>query len=354
MGDVIGLGLTHFPPLMGPDAGLSRALRKMISDPGMPEELRTPDGWPEEMRREWGEDEGLAAAAAHRERVVAGLRTVRAALDEFDPDLVVVVADDQYENFREQGVPAFCVQAFEDMELYPWSDGEQSSFASNNVWGEGPQDTISFRGARELGKRVATALIDRGFEAAYAYEPLADFGLSHAFMNTLLYLDYDRTGFDYPVLPVAVNCYGRFVISHRGRYPSLTESVELADLDPPGPQPWRCFDFGAALGRVLAELPGRVALVASSSWSHGFLTRAHNFLYPDVESDLNLYEDFSNGRFGALRELDRDRVEASGQHEFLNWVALSGAAAELGLGVEFSDLVTTRIFNSDKCFAVLG
>lgn len=353
MGDLICLGLTHFPPLMGPDEGLSRALRRMLSDPGMPEHLREPGGWPAPMRAEWGDDEGLSAAASHRAGIVEGLRRVRQALDDFAPDLVVVCADDQYENFRETGVPAFCVQGYEDMTLHPWRDGEQADFADTNVWGEGPQDAIPFRGDRDSAKTIAAGLLDRGFDVAYAYEPLHAAGLSHAFMNTLLYLDYDRRGFGVPMVPVAVNCYGRFVVSHHGRYPRLTESVDPADLDPPSPHPWRCFDFGAALGRALAELPLRVALVASSSWSHGFLSRAHHFLYPDVEADERLYAELVDGRFDRFRALSRDDVEDAGQQEVLNWVCLAGAADELGLGVEYSTLVTTRIFNSDKCFAVL-
>jgi hypothetical protein len=40
--------------------------------------------------------------------------------------------------------------------------------------------------------------------------------VAHAFANTLLYLDLDRRGFDYPILPVTVNCYGREVIRNRG------------------------------------------------------------------------------------------------------------------------------------------
>jgi hypothetical protein len=353
VGDMLAAGITHFPPLMGPDAGFTFALERMLADPGMREELKDPANWPPEMRAEYGDDRGAAAAGAHRARVVEGLRRVRAAIDEFRPDVVLVWADDQYENFREGGVPAFCVEAFGDLVLHPWRDGEQARYASNNVWGEGPDDSIRFRGAPRFGKRMVQGLLDSGFDVSYAYEPQFADGLSHAFLNTLLYLDYDRRGFDYPVLPVAVNCYGRFVISHRGRFPDLTSSVEIDDLDPPPPQPWRCFDFGAACARIIAETGLRVAVVASSSWSHGFLTRKNHFLFPDVAADEAAYERFREGRFGELRGMSRDAIEQSGQPEILNWLCLAGAAAELGLEVAWSDLVTTRIYNSNKCFAVL-
>ena len=37
--------------------------------------------------------------------------------------------------------------------------------------------------------------------------------LGHAFENTVLLLDDDRVGFDYPLVPFSVNCYGRRVNS---------------------------------------------------------------------------------------------------------------------------------------------
>jgi hypothetical protein len=45
-------------------------------------------------------------------------------------------------------------------------------------------------------------------------------------------------------------------------------------------------------------------------------------------------------------------VEASGQHEILNWVCLAGAMTELNYQVEVIDFVETYVFNSSKCFAV--
>lgn len=354
MAEVIGLGMTHFPPFMGPDEAFSRAFHRMLASPAMNPKMKDPANWPADLREEYGDDKGRAAAARHREKIVEGLRTVRAALDEFRPDVVLVWSDDQYENFRETVVPAYCVKAYGDLELTPWANAEQSVFAHTNVWGEGPDRVFRMTGAREIGKKLTTALLEQGFDVAYAYEPGFEDGLPHAWMNTLMYLDYDRTGFDYPVLPVAVNGYGRFVISHKGRYPDLTRSVEPDDLDPPAPQPWRTFDFGAACARFLRDSPWRVALVASSSWSHGFLARANHFLYPDIESDQRRYQALVEGRYDEWRSVPLAELEAYGAGEVLNWVCLAGAANELGLRVRWSSLVTSRIFNSNKCFAVLS
>ena len=41
-------------------------------------------------------------------------RAVRKALDDFNPDLVLIWGDDQYENFREDIIPAFCVLGLDE------------------------------------------------------------------------------------------------------------------------------------------------------------------------------------------------------------------------------------------------
>jgi hypothetical protein len=80
MGQILGLGVTHFPPLSGPDENLGRILKRALDDPAVPERLRHPEGWPAAMREEYGDDAGLTAARHHREALVAGFRNARRAL----------------------------------------------------------------------------------------------------------------------------------------------------------------------------------------------------------------------------------------------------------------------------------
>jgi hypothetical protein len=126
------------------------------------------------------------------------------------------------------------------------------------------------------------------------------------------------------------------------------------DLDPPSPAPWRCFDLGAAAARVLAESPYRVALIASSSWSHAFLTPKNHLLYPDVPADRALYDALRDADYATWRERPLAAIEDSGQQEVLNWVCLMGAMQELGRRPTEADFVESWIFNSNKCFAVFA
>jgi len=344
MGAILGLGVTHVPLLAGRDEDMARILRRVLTDPDLPERARTPAGWPEPMRREWGADEGLTAARRHREALVTWFRKARRALDDFAPDLVVVWGDDQYENFREDVIPPFCVLAYDSIEHRPW---EKSPW--RNVWDEPKDATFTFKGHRAAAKRLASGLLEGGFDVAYAYTPLHH-PLGHAFMNTLLFLDYDRQGFPYPVVPFQVNCYGRRVIAQHGSMAALGAMSDEERLDPPSPAPWRCFDLGRAAARVMAASPWRVALIASSSWSHAFLTPKHHLLYPDVAADRAMYETLRAGDYDAWRSTPLARIEDSGQQEMLNWMCLIGAMEALDKKPVIQDYMETYILASDKCF----
>lgn len=52
---------------------------------------------------------------------------MRAAIDDFKPDFVLIWGDDQYENFREEIIPPYCISAHPGFEFGP---------PAKNVWVE--------------------------------------------------------------------------------------------------------------------------------------------------------------------------------------------------------------------------
>ena len=353
MGDVLGLGLTHWPPLNGNTERMTTALKFTINDPGLPEPYRTPAGWPEQMRAEWGADEGLSAATRHRDALVAEFRGMRTALDEFAPDVVIVWGDDQYENFQEDIIPPFCVLAYDTMEIKPWH-GRAMRLFGQNAWAEPEDKTFVFRGAPNIGKALVSSLLESGFDMSYAYQPLHYDGLPHPFVNTYLFLDYDRKGIDYPLVPIQVNCYGRVVIAQHGGFPKLTEPVTGDKFDPPSPAPWRCFDLGRAIARWANDSPWRVALIASASWSHAFLTAKNHWIYPDHDADRALYRALEDADWTTWRDWTLQQIEDSGQQELLNWHCLAGAMCELGRKPSYTSYFESWILNSNKAFAIFN
>ena len=268
MGDILGIGATHYPPGLVPDEYKPWPLARMLhTDPRIPARLKDPANWPEPMRAEWGTDEGIAAFKAHRARVFNAFRTIRDEIAAFRPDFILMWGDDQYENFREDVVPPFCVLAYDTLAFQPF----KRLSGRPNIWGEPDDKVFTCPGQPVAGRVLASRLLEAGIDMAYAYRPLHGDGVAHAFANTLLYLDLDRQGFAYPVLPVTVNCYGRDVIRNQGGGSQHTD-----EADPPAPSPRRCFELGRATARIFKDSPWRVVLMASSSWSHAFLTEKNH------------------------------------------------------------------------------
>ena len=186
------------------------------------------------MRREWGDDEGITAHQAHRARVFQAFRRIRQEIDAFKPDVVLMWGDDQYENFREDIIPPFCVLAYEKMEFKPF----HRLRGRPNIWDEPADKVFTAPGHHAAGRYLTRGLLEEGMDMAYAYKPLHEDGLGHAFANTLLFLDLDRQGFEYPVLPVAVNCYGRDVIRNRGGQPLRRRARPAIDRRPVAASRW--------------------------------------------------------------------------------------------------------------------
>ena len=117
-------------------------------------------------------------------------------------------------------------------------------------------------------------------------------------------------------MPFHVNCYGSD-LRLSGRDKGM--------LAPPSPAPWRCYDVGRAVAKILSDSLWRVAVIGSSSWSHASLTTKHGYLYPDIESDRLRLEELRGDRVNLWRELSGEQLRDAGQHEMLNWICLAGA-----------------------------
>src|SRR6266568_7517788 len=198
MGEILGVGVTHYPPLVHLDENMAAPLKYFLRNPNFPEQYKRTESWPEAMQREWGEDEGRSAAKQHREALVTWFRKARQEIDRFAPDFVVIWGDDQYENFKEDVIPPFCVLAYDSLATKPWE-----YYRGPNVWNEPTDKTFAYQGHPSAGKFIASGMLEAGFDVSYAYRPLHH-QLGHAFLNTLLFLDYDRKGFPYPVVPFPV------------------------------------------------------------------------------------------------------------------------------------------------------
>jgi hypothetical protein len=347
----IGLGMTHYPMLLTTDELMAVLLAGTLTDPDIPDKAKDPAGWPDSMRAEWSDDQGAAAAARHREALVEGLSRVRAALDEFEPDIVVVWGDDQYENFREEIIPPFCVLAYDDLEVAPFGMIAQRHLP--NAWGAPDDALITIHGDAAAARTLTDALIEDGFDTAYSYRKRDGAHFPHSILNTQVFLDFANYGqtFPYRILPITVNCYGQHVIARKGGMARFAD-IKNERLDPVGPTPARCYAFGAAVSRALSNTGKRVAYVASASWSHAFLNDKDWHLRPDTAADRRLFDAMVGGDHDTWTKATTTEIVDAGQHELLNWFCLLGAVHEQSLAITWSSFIQSDVFNSNKAFAV--
>ena len=335
MGEILGVGCSHGPGLTGPLQRLTDIyLRHNLASDETPEHMKDPKNWPAQMREEWGDDEGMATAQRYRDKLVKGYRAARQAIDEFQPDFVLIFGDDQYEAFREDILPPFCV------------------FAVDETQSTRHGEPFTIRGHRDAGNHLASELIKAGFDVGTSWKlpHVEEYG--HAFTTTVHYLDMDKAGFDFPVIPLSVNCYGNHLrIPGPGQKRAVGRLQEdMPVTPPPSPPPWRCYDLGREVARIIAESPWRAVIVGSSSWSHASLTKKNYFLWPDVDADRKRFTELESGEQANWRDLTTEELVDSGQHELLNWVCLAGAMH--GRRARILSFAEAYIFNSSKCVAL--
>lgn len=350
MGEILGIGTTHYPGLAVTDEVLISICQLMINAPRLDPKWKDKANWPSGMAEEVGNDLGLSAARRYRERLWTNFRRQRRLIDDFKPDFIVLIADDQYENFKEDIIPPFCVYGLDDdFEQAVWAHGINAG--KENYWGEPADYKVTFHGHREAAKYLTTGLLNRGVAMPYAYKLLHSPTLSHGFNYSVLYLDLDRQGFPYRIVPLHVNCYGSSVMTSQGFMAHLFEEPKQVGLpDPPGPNPALCHEVGARIAETLADSPYRCVIMASSSWSHSFLSTNMGYAIPDRESDRRMLDALTTGNYEQWRRRTIQEVEAAGHHEMLNWHVLIGAMDALKRKPIISDYVESYIFQSDKCF----
>ncbi len=136
-----------------------------------------------------------------------------------------------------------------------------------------------------------------------------EWGLPHAHINPLMFLNQDGK---LPVLALFVNWLGE----------------EAGDGYPPRPTAKRCYELGQAMRRFMDTRTERVAIVASSSWSHSFLTHKFNLCQFDDEFDRRTLGWLEEGKGSKVATLTPEEIQQSGDHEFLNWIITLGVVGE--------------------------
>jgi hypothetical protein len=301
MAEILGIGCSHAPQTLLPPEKW-HDLRQIIFRPE-----RIPNYKPSASAiAEFGDDNGLTHDRTNHKKIMDAFAVLRDKLHAWKPDLMVVIGDDQAENFKNDNLPVFA--------LYTGAEAFATPFfrkidAVNN-WGAPPDARYTFSCPQPFAQDMRDFLINDGIDITSANELKGwEHGLAHAIINPLLFLNMDGT---IPVLPLFVNCLGE----------------EAGPGYPPRPTAKRSWEVGRSIRRFLDTRAERVAIVCSSSWSHAQLTYRYDRCAFDEESNRRTLEWLKEGNLSKTAERTPEDIYLSGDHEFLNWILGMGAIGD--------------------------
>ena len=243
--------------------------------------------------------ERISSCASAIERLAASIAQARL-------DALIVVGDDQKEQYLEDNLPAFLVYCGRTIvngtSDLPAEAPEYWKRARSQYFE--PEAPREYPACPALGRHLVAFLVERDFDVAYAERLARPRGEGHAFG----FVHRRLLGADpIPVLPLVVNTY----------YP------------PNQPRPARCFSMGQAVRQAVEswESDARIGILASGGLSHFTV---------DESLDRALLEAIRDGDENYLKSVPPARLNA-GNSEIRNWIVAAGAAA--GLRTQWQEYV---------------
>jgi hypothetical protein len=163
------------------------------------------------------------------ERCVKALAILKEKIEAVQPDVLLIVSNDQLEQFDFNHYPALWIYlgdvvegSLENRYLQRFM-GRDYAPITGKTW-------VSAKGHPQLGRELLVGLMKRGFDPSFSLElPRKELGMPHGYIQANFYL---TPKFDIPILPFHVN----------GFYA-------------PQPSGKRCYALGRAIRNVIEESP---------------------------------------------------------------------------------------------------
>ena len=300
---VLGIGTSHSPLLNSPaedypkHAAIDASGRKLIDKNGKPctygELLEQADPSIKQQIEPKVLEQRSARCTDNIARLARDLAGAKL-------DALIIVGDDQHEQFFEDNMPAMLVYWGDTIENNPLHMDEdapafwrkaRSQFHAGEKSRQYPVDS-------KLGLHLIESLIDQGFDVSHSKKLSKEHGEGHAFGFVHVRMMSDENVI--PIVPVALNTY----------------------FPPNQPRPKRCYELGKAIRRAVQSAPNgseRVGILASGGLSHFTV---------DEELDRGVLDALQRNDGAALSALPVQKLN-SGNSEIRNWITVAGAAGHL-------------------------
>jgi Catalytic LigB subunit of aromatic ring-opening dioxygenase len=238
------------------------------------------------------DDEGFDDAARRFAKIEAAQEHISQRLTELAPDLLIIIGNDQDENFGAFGAPQFAIYT-----------GDQALVNDRMS-----QTSQTYQCDRPFALELLGHLLNSGFDVAQMWEPHGGALSAHAFTQIAhRFLPDAQTA----ILPVFVNA-----------------------VTPPFAPPRRYFQFGRALRSALQHIGEgkRVVLCSSGGLSHFTVAQFTLAGYQGPHMMGTICSEFDQGLLAAIRSADFERIAAhsadelvaNGDSEFLQGITLLG------------------------------
>lgn len=203
---------------------------------------------------------------------------LRSDLEASRPDVLIVVANDQFVNFFFNNIPTFFVTL------------------ADEVKGQFTRHKFHYRNHKQLGRAILKAGIEKGID--FSYGEYVE--LQHTQVVPLYFLLPEPK---IPILPIYVNTW----------------------VDPV-PTPRRCYRVGELIREVANAQRERIAILATGGLSH--FPGSPRIGEIDTQFDHKLLEIMRDGRGRTLADYSLEQILQAGDSEFLNWMVVLGAVGD--------------------------
>jgi 3-O-methylgallate 3,4-dioxygenase len=243
----------------------------------------------------------IAACERHLDRLAR-------SIDEARLDALIVVGDDQHEQYFEDNMPAFllyCGASIVNSTLDLPAEAPEYWKRARSVYHE-PAAPREYPVASELALHLVESLLAAEFDISFGKTLAKPRGEGHAFGFVHRRLMAERV---VPIVPLVVNTY----------YP------------PNQPRPARCLRLGRALAQAVSQFDAnrKIGIIASGGLSHFTI---------DEALDRAILRACEQGDEAALSALPLAKLN-SGNSEIRNWIVMAGAAAGAGLRCAWREYV---------------
>jgi aromatic ring-opening dioxygenase catalytic subunit (LigB family) len=218
---------------------------------------------------------------------------LRSDLEASRPEVLIVVANDQFVNFFFNVIPTFFITL------------------ADEVTGQFTRHKFQYSNHKELGRAILRAGVQKGIDFSFGEHV----ELQHT-QNVPLYFLLPTANI--PILPIFVNTW----------------------VDPV-PTPRRCYQVGELIREVADSRNERIAILATGGLSH--FPGSPRIGEIDTQFDHQLLQIMRAGESRKLADYSLQQLLQAGDSEFLNWMVVLGAVgdAKASSTAYMPDLVAT-------------